>query len=276
MGSDSGHHDPGAGSATAGPSPSTPRRPGPGRSPRRAVGWGCRRPSAIIAEHRRVLACRHPVRPEHLQFAWRSPGPIGSRRSGPRRASGRPGRAGRGGAGCGPPRLAVAGSRARRSCSVRAAVVIERTAVDRVGAGDDASAPRSGLEPAPPTKGRPRPPEPRARSRSSPRRGRLRRSRRPRPTLPVANLACAVSAWNAVANRQPSRRRGDEVERVGQPNQVEVGGADRDLLGERAGLGEAGLGLIGAHLRLHRRGTTRSARSRTTNGTVTRSPTREP
>ena len=45
---------------------------------------------------------------------------------------------------------------------------------------------------------------------------------------------------------------GDVVQLVGEPDQVEVGGADRDLLSERAGLGESRLGLIGTHLSLPR------------------------
>jgi len=44
--------------------------------------------------------------------------------------------------------------------------------------------------------------------------------------------------------------RGDEVQLLGQSNQVEVGGADRHLLRERAGVGESGLGLFRTNLRM--------------------------
>ncbi len=86
----------------------------------------------------------------------------------------------------------------------------------------------------------------------------------PEDGQPLPRLQASLRGEGVVGGGEAAAQRGcgDEVDVVGQPDEVEVGRPHRHLLGERAGMGEAGLGLLGAHLCLARSGTTRSVRSR--------------
>ena len=168
-------------------------------------------------------------------------------------------------------------ARARPATRARRRRSAARTALGDVAARRRrASPPRRARRRAAARPGRRRRPRPARRPRPRPARptARRRRSRAPRPTRPARTRPTCTTARNAVAYAAAQRGGGRRGQVVGQRDEVDVGGVERDQLGERAPVGEARLGLLRAHLVLPAAHCAQRPQAQT-NGTVTRSPARQ-